>query len=502
MGFEIDELAFRRQNQGRPLGHLVRELIQNVFDEDARFCHVRVEDAPGGLLVEVADGARRGIRRIEEVFTIFASGKRDDPSKRGRLGRGLKEMVSVCDRAAIVTVGKTVTFDWRPGERLFVREIAQNDVATGTTVSCALGYGASKRKEITAALRLFIPPEGVRYTVNGEEVARPKLHKTLRAGLRTVVFDEAGTQKELERRTDVLLWEPNPGDRPHVYEMGIPVEALQREDDFPWHVDVGQRVPLKAERDRVSRSYMRSLWAQILNQTVADLRQADTATTWVDEATAHPQFDREGAGKVLVERRFGDRVARASNTDDNVRAEQGLGYRVVHTQSLSDGMREILRLHTPSTTDVVHPKNFASLDDWLKQSHEVEIPEGDQTAEERDFVAFGLRLADVLFLPIKRIVITSQEAPPHIAHFTKRSNLVCVCRQGVRCVPGGGDFFGRARIHDWVDLLLHEFGHRKGDGHDPEWQNEVSRLAGAAFMAAPVLLEEFPLEKAASLRGT
>lgn len=494
MGFEIDELAFRRQNQGRPLAQLAREAIQNVYDEHSGFCHVKVQEIPDGLLVEVADGVKRGIKRIEEIFTIFASGKRDDPTKRGRLGRGLKELVSVCDHATVATVGKTVEFRWDEEKRIFERTIHENQVTSGTTVTCRIGRGKSKRKEIVDYLSLFIPPEGILYTVNGKEIRRPKLHKTLKATLRTVVFDEAGTQKESERKTDVILWEPPAGGRGWVYEMGIPVEPLQEEDNFLWSMDVQQRVPLKAERDRISRGFLRNLWAQMLSKLVEELPKEQMTTVWVDEATAHPAFSKEGmAGQLVISKRFGEKAVRASNLDDNLAAEQG-GYSVVHTQTLSEGMREIMRIHAPSATEVVHPKNFSSVDDWLARQPEVRVPEEDHTRDERDFVAFALRMAELLGLPIKRILITSQETPSTVAHFTKRTNTVCVCRQGTCCLPGKGSFFRRARMHDWADLMVHEFAHRCGDGHDSAFQNEMSRLAGQLLYVAPKLLEEFPVE--------
>jgi len=491
MGFEIDELSFRRQNQGRPLQHLVRELVQNVFDEDARFCTVEVAEEPDGLRIKVADGVKRGIRKIEEVFTIFASGKRDAPTKRGRLGRGMKEMVSVCDLASIETVGKTVEFRWDAAASLFVREIRDNAVTEGTTVTCVVPKAKSRRKEIADYLALFIAPKGVKYTVNGKEIFRPVQHRTIRAGLRTVVFDDAGTQRESERKTDVILWEPGHGREAWVYEMGIPVEPLQKGDSFRWHLDIQQRVPLRAERDRIARSYMRSLWAQILNQTVNELSREETATAWVDEATAHPAFNREAAGGALVAKRFGDKIVRASNVDDNVKAEQG-GYNVVHTQSLSEGMREVMRIHAPSATEVVHPKNFSSIDDWLAKEPEVRVPEADRTDAEKDFVAFALRMAELLGVPVREVALTSMEQPPHVAHFTKRTSTVCVCREGTKGMPGHGDFFGRPRMYDWVDLLVHEFAHREGDGHDTAFQNEMSRLAGRLLGAAPTLLREFP----------
>lgn len=490
MGFEIDEYAFRKQNQGRPIAHLIRELLQNSLDENCRFCRVKLQEIDGGgLRLEVADGVKRGIRKIEEIWTIFASGKRDDPTKRGRLGRGLKELLSVVDHAFVATVGKTVEFSWQPDGKHFLRDIQPNDVTSGTTIICTLGYGKSKRKEIEQYLCSFVPPEGVTLTVNDREIVRPKLHKTLRATLKTVVYDDAGVQKESERATDVLLWEPRPGEQPAVFEMGIPVELLTDEDNFRWHLDISQRVPLRAERDRVSRTYMRALYAQILNQMVGELDKVDAH--FIDEGLQSGKFDAEGAGKILIEKRFGEKVVRAtSNLDDNISAERG-GYTVVHTQTLSEGMREVMRQHTPSATEVAHP-DFGSVGDWLKSSPEFVVPPAKYTDGEKDFITFAKRMAALLKLPIERIVISSQEVPPHVAHFTKRSNLVVVCRQGVAYMNGKGDFFSRTRMHDWVDLMIHEFGHRCGEGHDQYWHNELTRLGGQMIYVAEQLREEFP----------
>lgn len=491
MGFEIDELAFRRQNQGRPISHLIRELLQNSLDEDCGFCDVRLEESANGLHLEVADGVKRGIRRLEQIWTIFASGKRDDPTKRGRLGRGLKELISVVDLANVATVGQTVSFTWDPSRNLFDRVTGQNDVSTGTRIVCDLGYGKSKRRDIERYLGTFIPPKGVRLSVNGKIIERPKIYKTLRATLKTVVFDEAGVQKESDRATDVILWEPRAGEKPWIFEMGIPIEPLTEEDNFRWHIDVAQRVPLRAERDRVSRPYMRSLYAQILNEMVGELNQDDATRHFVDEALQSARFDRKDAGRALMEKRFGQMVVRATNNlDDNIAAERA-GYKVVHTQSLSEGLREVMREHAPSSTEVAHP-DFDSVEEWLKSNPELLVPSSQWTPGERDFISFGKRMAELLGISISEILISSQPVPHKIAHFTKRSKTVVVCREGAATVAGRGDFFSRARMHDWVDLLIHEFGHRRGEGHDTEWHDELTRLGGAMLYISSALLKDFP----------
>jgi len=492
MGFEIDELAFRKQNQGRPLSHLIRELLQNSLDEDCGFCEVRVEEREGGgIRLVVADGVKRGIRRLEQIWTIFSSGKRDDPTKRGRLGRGLKELISVVDRATVATVGQTVEFRWDAERKAFDRSTAPNDISSGTRIECEIPQGKAKVKEIERYLCTFIPPEKVALSVNGKPVVRPKIHRTIRATLKTVVYDEGGVQKESERATDVVLWEPRPGEKPWIFEMGIPVEPLTQEDNFRWHLDVSQRVPLRAERDRIGRAYMRSLYAQVLNEMVDELAQEEATCHFVDEALQSAKFDREEAGKALVEKRFGKMVVRGTgNLDDNIAAERA-GYKVIHTQSLSEGMREVMRAHVPSTTDVAHP-DCGSIEEWLGQKPEALIPRDQWTPGERDFAAFGMRMAGLLGLHIGEILISSEEVPHKIAHFTKRGARVVVCREGTKCMQGTGAFFERRRMHDWVDLLIHEFGHREGEGHDTVWHDELTRLGGAMLYAAPALLKEFP----------
>ena len=72
-GFEIDHRAFRSKNIGRPPQHLIREAVQNAFDENPD--HVRIE-------IKAASG------------------------------RGLKELIAVCSTATIETANRKTTFVW------------------------------------------------------------------------------------------------------------------------------------------------------------------------------------------------------------------------------------------------------------------------------------------------------------------------------------------------------------------------------------------------------
>ena len=107
--FEVSDQGMREIHAGRKPAHLVRELIQNSWDE----CRVAVASARGApdmtRLVVEDDG--KGFRRIEDAYTLLGpTEKRSDPTKRGRYNLGEKEIVSVALEAKVSTVGQTAEF--------------------------------------------------------------------------------------------------------------------------------------------------------------------------------------------------------------------------------------------------------------------------------------------------------------------------------------------------------------------------------------------------------
>ena len=65
--FELSEEGWRRSNRARPLGQLVREALQNAFDQRARRVKVRLEEDE----VRIEDDAPAGLARDEFAFTVF-----------------------------------------------------------------------------------------------------------------------------------------------------------------------------------------------------------------------------------------------------------------------------------------------------------------------------------------------------------------------------------------------------------------------------------------------
>jgi hypothetical protein len=266
--FEASPEGFRQQQIGRPAAHLVRELIQNVMDEPATKLDVTVRYSPvKGVVVVVEDNIPGGFRDEKLVFTIFESDKQDVPTKRGRMGRGLKEMVSVADRTSVQTQGR--------GEIVFKREREAphdwsrsqtrepTDRAVGSRVECHVH--AWRQREATAIikfLRQIRPVASLTITVNGEVLAHRTATEKHQMRLSAPVFivDE-GERKERERLFDTSV-ELFQEEKSYVYEMGIPVEPI----DYPLSIDVGQRIPLREKRDAVTGEWKAELFASLLNQ--------------------------------------------------------------------------------------------------------------------------------------------------------------------------------------------------------------------------------------------
>lgn len=459
-GFEIDHRAFRAQNIGRPPEHLIREAVQNAFDESPQNVRVCIDPAAGkGVTLTVADDGP-GFSDEKEIWTIFASGKRDDETKRGRLGRGLKELISVGSEAIVETSGKRITFKWK-GRNLSRSARRTKTVGTRIVVTVPT-WKKSDMGRVIEYLRLFVPPEGTSMTVNDVPNNRPAIARQFEASLPTVKYDGAGVPREGWRHTTISLMETE--DR-WIYEMGIPVEKIPDEDGFRWSIDIAQRTPLRPERDMLPRRYVHHLYAYVANEMVDTVPEAELTALWMEEGVGNFNFKKGTKGKVYVERRFGSNAARAIVNDPhdrNARAEQD-GVKVVRTEHVSASVRDLLRDNLPSTSDMYPVRcaetRFVHMDDWTEGNHR--------------FVKFAIWLAEQLSLPKPTISIL--EAPQSNCEADSgRSGTVIRINRALL----GSAFFDQPSVAKWVPLILHELAHRTGNGHDAIFWREFERLAG------------------------
>ncbi|MDH5491287.1 MAG: ATP-binding protein [Myxococcales bacterium] len=320
--FEISHEGWRRVSTHRPVARLLLEAVQNALDADAP--EVRVALGPEGCVIE--DDSELGFADDRLIYTVFLSDKRDDPCKRGRLGRGLKELIAAMDEAVVHVVGTTVSF-LESG-----RVEAPNDRTRGTRIELRRSLDEAELAEARAMLRMVIPPKGIALRVDGRLVRRRRAVLALSScELETVVIRE-GVERARMGNTSLALYTPRRGERAHVFEMGVPVQPW----NLPWHVDVGQRVSLREGRDGLSESYALSLKAALLEAMIHRyLDRRDLRAEWVHEVIARYPLK----GSVLdafVSRAFPRGAVLGGTLHADDRARQ-LGAHVIDASAITHG---------------------------------------------------------------------------------------------------------------------------------------------------------------------
>ncbi len=249
------------------------EALQNAFDESAP--RVSVTLAPDEVVVE--DDAETGIADERLVYTLFLSDKPDDPTRRGRMGRGLKELIAGMDCAWVETVGTTIEF----GEH--GRRSRDNDRTRGTRLVLRRAFSDAELSEAKRLLRLCIPPNGTSLKLDGRHVRRPRTVLVLRdCHLETVVVTD-GVERAAMGSTSLAVYAPRRNEQPHLFEMGLPVKAW----NVPWHADIAQRVPLAEGRDSVPDRYELAVKAALLEAMIGSyLESRDFRADWVHEVLA------------------------------------------------------------------------------------------------------------------------------------------------------------------------------------------------------------------------
>jgi len=450
--FQISNEGWRRLSAGRPLSRLLLEGLQNSFDTGA--LHVDVVVDAEEIVLE--DDARDGIGDLALVYTVFLSDKQDSPTLRGRMGRGLKELIAAMDGARVETVGSTVVFD-REG-----RHTLRSDRAVGTRIVLTRASDADEIREAQDTLRLVIPPEGTELRLNGKVVRRPESLLTLtECELETVVVRD-GMERYVERPTTLSLYEPRKGQTPHLYEMGIPLEPV----GTPWHVDVGQRVPAGARRAHVPEAYklrVKQLLLELLIRHYFD--RAELKHDWVAEVLSRCEVS-AATLDAYVSRVFPRGAVLGGSARANDKAKQ-LGAHVVDVSALPRGLGQALERAMPRADDFVR----------RRESEAGERP-ASPTVAQRRFARFVVGLAEAIAGQRVRVRFVSRR-------LLDDRLLETACTD-----PEGGEIrFNVLASLAWDDptdpttlgIVLHEIAHLDCPEHDRVFIDRLQLLAGKAL---------------------
>jgi hypothetical protein len=466
--FELSDVGWRSQANARPLGRLLLEAVQNAFDAQAP--NISVELRPDEIVVD--DDAEAGFVDERYVYTVYLSEKRDDPTCRGRMGRGLKELIASMEEAMVETVGTTVIFDDSG------RSSKPNDRTRGTRVVLRRAFEASELERSRKWLKLCIPPRGTSLRVDGKLVRRARVQLSLPScELETVVVRD-GVERAVTRSTTVSVHAPRKGEQPHVFEMGLPVEPW----NVPWHVDVGQRVPLLEGRDAVHERFKLSLKATLLEAMIHRyLEKRDLRADWVQDVISRwpvktPLLD------TYVSRLFPRGAVLGGTRRANDRARQ-IGAHVIDAATMSHGSFLSLSRVLESADEYV-----------LRRSAEFEGEDVEPDEVQQRFAEAVRWLARRVAGRVVKVQFFARD--PNDAGLLEDAHTEAETRVisfNVR---------GPLRFDDVLDpttlgVVLHEIAHLETAEHDHRFIDRLQWLAG---QTAKVLAEADP-DLAAALRA-
>lgn len=472
--FSVSKEGLKELQGTKPVWRLIGELVQNAFDEPITMCKLTMENNGNLTKVRVEDDSEIGFRDLKDAYTLFGwTYKGDDPEKRGRFNIGEKTLLSIAKRGKIKTTKGTIIFDEKGRTQL------DEKTDRGTFVEIEIKATKKEISETVKQLKKFIVPKKVFFTVNGEYAYDWEQVKVFNAKLVTEVFDnENRIMKRSTRRTLVNLYKKLDSEDAILYEMGIPVQKI----DCKFHVDVMQKFPLGLDRDKVLPSFLRDVYAEVLNNTINILDDSDVAEKWVREGASDDRVAPEVVKKI-VKKRYGDKVC-VKTVGDSEGEDRAItkGYRVLSGNELSkeewEKIREADVIKSTNTIFGTGSGGFASAK---------VIPEEKWTKEQKLIVAYTKMIGRECLG--KEISVSLVKCP-------KASNVADYQMGHVR--------FNVSKLPEWwwkqgicektSDLILHEIGHAGGKHFEEGYHKKLTMLGARLAMLALHNPEKFDIE--------
>jgi len=342
--------GFSEQQRGRPLTHLVKELVQNAFDSVGSAGRIDLVITPTGPRTAsvrcVDDGP--GAEDLTQLNIVFVTGKKDGVTQRGRMGRGFKELLSIATCARVRSRDQELLFT--VGDGGVRRVVHQRGMEWHHGFEAALEIEHDEAdKTLDGYFQSFLLPVGVTLSVNGVAVLARPVHREVDARLTTERFAKGRWEKPA-LVTRVHLVAVHEGEVPLIYEMGIPVCEVEWSE--PYHCDVQQRCPMNPNRDAVMSGYPARVHKACLPALLPEMTTERALAAWVGEAA---QTADHSVQKAVVVKAFGEGVVRAvpvtGKFDHNADPEE-LGNTVAHSAHMTGGFRKLLQQQVPTAATV------------------------------------------------------------------------------------------------------------------------------------------------------
>lgn len=478
--FTVDKQGLAKLLEKRGKAFAVFELIQNAWDTNAKNVRVTLEPLPGKALATlyVEDDDPEGFTDLAHSFTLFAeSGKKSDPTKRGRFNLGEKLVLALCENAEIISTKGSVYFN-REGRTTSRKKLQQGSAFLGT-IRMTREELAEVHREVTR----LIPPRGLRMWFNGIAILSRDAIRTFEVTLPTMTSDEEGNLRRTARKTSVSLHAVQEGETATLYEMGIPVVELSGGEK--WHVNVHQKVPLNFDRDNVTPAYLRELRTYVLNETFDLLKGAeDAAAAWVRDASSDERVQAEAVEKVVTERFGPKRVIYDPSDREGSKLAVAHGYTVIPPGALSAAEWKNVKASgaaLPAGKVTPSPKPYSPDGEPLKL-----IPKDQWSKDMWRKASFAVRLGQQVLGVTIEVRIANDPGWGFRATYGKSVLTLNAGDLGVEW------FSLAAHDQDVLQLLIHEFGHHYAPDHlSSEYHEALCRLGAQVTRLALELPEMF-----------
>jgi len=456
--FEVSTEGMRELQSGREPWQLAKELVSNAWDEKTTICQVKLESITmRTAYLSVYDNGI-GFKDIADAWTLMKhTDKRLNPEVRGRFNIGEKEILSIAQSAKITTAGKVIIFPKSGGRQVRT----SNKSHDGTLAEVWLKWGSNQVKETIDKLTYLLPPHGIAYTINGKTISPQTPHKITQATLETVIQPSLNEPMTTTRRkTTIEIYHTLNEHKSQLYEMGIPVQAI----DCPYSVNIMQKIPLPPNRDTVKSSYLQDVYAIVLNATADEV--TDAAANWTRMAIEDKQANPE-AVQTIITKRYGDKVALWSSDYRSNEKALLAGFEIVNARTLSQKEREVFADVGIRHTSDIYPTNYVPVT-YLDES---QLTKGMKTVRQ-----YAQQLHQGLFGKSLNVTFYNNFKIGEAASYGNGGLNFNIAKLGKA-------WFNEIGEHT-TSLLLHEFAHTEGVGHEPSYYKSLEKLAGKAVHLA------------------
>lgn len=501
--FDTDKEGLAKLVEGRGKVFVLHELISNCWDTNTKRVEVSLIKNEGRPFADlmVRDEHPEGFKNLSHAFTLFAESERKGQSeKRGRFNLGEKLVLAVCRSATIQTTSGTLVFD-EDGTRS--KRAAKTD--KGSVFMGKLRMNAEEFEEVCKSVKRLIAPAGVLTTFNNVVLPERLPIAVFSATLPTPIPDDEGVLRMRQRKTQVEVYEPLPGEPAAIYEMGIPV--LDLIDGDRYSVNVMQKVPLSMQRDSVPPSYLRELRTFVLEAVAKKLTVETAKEAWVTDALQHPDI----APSVIVtalEKRFDKPIDKIAIFDPSDREANNVlvskGFTVVAGGTLpAAAWDNIKRGGTIKPSGQIQPTPKPYSDDPDADPATV-IPRADWTPAMQWVCDLSKTLAkELLNVPI---TVNMVKAGKHFSacYGASRREGIRRLKEHEEWAPGGTgclDFnvevlgthwFKDAALSEVLALIAHELAHETEGNHLSErYHRALQDIAGKMTVFALHFPEHF-----------